>query len=442
MRSWWRHFITCHCWACSSKCAAAITDGYPLAMTVCNRLYPFGTTIFAEMAGLALQHKAVNLSQGFPDFDGPQFIKDAAGQAMAEGHNQYARLQGVPVLNRAIAGWWQRSSKAQVDSDTQITVVSGCTEGLAATFLGLLNPGDEVILFEPYYDSYRACIALAGGVPKFVTLKAPRETPATGGAGNNTSDAPMPPLFPFDPDQLRAAITSRTRAIVINTPHNPTGKVFTRAELSLIADLCIKHNLIAITDEVYERLTFDDALPHLHLATFPGMADRTITISSMGKTFSLTGWKVGWCIASPELSRAIRSAHQFLTFCVPTPLQYGAAAALENGEESIRELVQSLKDGRDFLGQALERIGFGIYWPAGTYFIMADHSRISRAVGKDGDIEFCRWLTSEVGVATIPPSCFYSDPEAGRNLVRFAFCKRQETLTAAVERLERLATLA
>jgi aspartate/methionine/tyrosine aminotransferase len=395
-------------------------------MPVCHRLAPFGTTIFAEMTALATRHNAVNLAQGFPDFDGPQFIKDAVTDAMGKnrrGDNQYARTQGIPLLNNAIAAWWQRSSGQQIDPDAQITVTSGCTEGLAATFLGLLNPGDEVILFEPYYDSYLACIALAGGVPRVVTLR----TPEPGSESRAT--------FPFDPDQLRAAISPRTRAIVINTPHNPTGKVFTRDELTLIADLCTRHDLIAITDEVYERLTFDDALPHLHIATFPGMAERTISISSMGKTFSLTGWKVGWCIASPDLSRALRAAHQFLTFCVPTPLQHGAAAALQHGEESIQELVKQLKAGRDFLGSALERIGFRVFWPAGTYFIMADHTPLS---GGRGDVDFCRWLTSEVGVAAIPPSCFYENPALGRPLVRFAFCKRQETLTAAVERLEHL----
>jgi L-glutamine---4-(methylsulfanyl)-2-oxobutanoate aminotransferase len=392
-------------------------------MSVCQRLAPFGTTIFAEMTALAVRHNAVNLSQGFPDFDGPDFIKDAVTEAMRRGDNQYARTQGVPALNRAIAAWWQRSSGMEVDPDAQVTVTSGCTEGLAASFLGLLNPGDEVILFQPYYDSYRACIALAGALPRFVMLHAPQ------------SGAP----FQFDPDELRRAFSPRTRALVLNTPHNPTGKVFTREELALIAGLCVQHDVIAITDEVYERLTFEDDLPHLHLATFEGMAERTISISSLGKTFSLTGWKIGWCLASPELSRAVRAAHQFLTFCVPTPLQHGAAAALTSGEASIAELVARLRSGRDYLGQALERIGFAVYWPAGTYFIMADHTPISRARGLGSDVEFCRWLASEVGVATIPPSCFYENTEAGRPLVRFAFCKRQETLAAAVERMERLA---
>jgi L-glutamine---4-(methylsulfanyl)-2-oxobutanoate aminotransferase len=403
-------------------------------MTVCTRLQPFGTTIFAEMSALAAKHNAVNLSQGFPDFDGPQFIKDAVTEAMNRGDNQYARMQGIPPLNRAVAGWWKCSSHLEVDPDAQVTITNGCTEGLAATFLGLLNPGDEVILFEPYYDSYRACIAMAGATPRFVTL----HTPPQG--------AEPCAAFQFDPDQLRSAITPRTRAIVINTPHNPTGKVFTRDELALIADLCIRHNLIAITDEVYERLTFDSALPHLHLATFPGMSERTITLSSLGKTFSLTGWKIGWCIASPELSRAVRAAHQFLTFCVPAPLQHGAAAALEGGEESIRELVKTLRSGRDFLGAALERIGFRIFWPAGTYFIVADHTPISstRAIpasegGRPSDLDFCRWLASEIGIAAIPTSFFYEHREMGRPLVRFAFCKRPETLAAAVDRLQTLA---
>jgi aspartate/methionine/tyrosine aminotransferase len=404
-------------------------------MTVCQRLRPFGTTIFAEMSALAVKHNAVNLSQGFPDFDGPSFIKDAVSEAMKRGDNQYARLQGVPALNRAIAAWWKTSSHAEVDPDAEITVTNGCTEALVATFLGLLDPGDEVILFEPYYDSYRACIAMAGAVPKFVTLHAPALESDRGAA------------FQFDPDQLRRAITPRTRAIVVNTPHNPTGKVYTRDELTFIARLCIEHNLIAITDEVYERLTFDAALPHLHLATFPGMRERTITLSSMGKTFSLTGWKVGWCIASPELSRAVRAAHQFLTFCVPTPLQHGAAAALKQGEESIGELVETLRSGRDYLGSALQRIGFRTFWPAGTYFIMADHTPISRGRpipasegGRATDLDFCRWLAAEIYVAAIPTSAFYENRELGTPLVRFAFCKKRATLEAAVERLERLQT--
>jgi L-glutamine---4-(methylsulfanyl)-2-oxobutanoate aminotransferase len=406
-------------------------------MAVAQRFLPFGTTIFAEMSALAVKHKAVNLSQGFPDFDGPEFIKQAAAEAMARGQNQYARMQGVPELNTALVQAWKRHTGADIDGESQVTVTSGCTEALVATFLGLVNPGDEVILFEPYYDSYKACAAMAGATVRTVTLHAPGPGMRTGMGVPAAAQA-----FAFDPDELRRAFTARTKAIVINTPHNPTGKVFTRAELAQIAELCIEHDVVAITDEVYERLTFEPDLPHIRMATMPGMAERTITLSSLGKTYSLTGWKIGWAIASPELSRAVRSAHQFITFCSPTPLQVGAAAALADGEGAVSELVSLLREGRDFLGAALERLGFRVFKPAGTYFIIVDHTPVGAGAGGEtggrGDIEFCRWLTTEIGVAAIPPSFFYDRSELGRPLARFAFCKRRETLEAAVERLQRL----
>jgi aspartate/methionine/tyrosine aminotransferase len=396
----------------------------PARSPIADRLRPFGTTIFTEMTRLAIQHGAVNLAQGFPDFDGPAFVKAGAAAAMgldgADGQNQYARMFGLPVLNRAIAAAWKRWGGADVDPDAQVTVTSGCTEAIAATLLGLVNPGDEVILFEPYYDSYRASVAFAAGVPRFVTLHAPTA------AGHE---------FRFDPDDLRRAFNPRTRAILVNTPHNPTGKVFTRDELSLIASLCLEHGVTAITDEVYERLVYDPAQrPHVRLATLPGMADRTVTLSSLGKTFSLTGWKIGWAIAPPHLTAAIRAAHQFLTFATATPLQVGAAAALEHGEPYVHDLVERLRAAREFLGRALEDLGFRVFRPAGTYFIMADHS----ALGMGDDVAFCRRLTAEFGVAAIPPSVFYDHPEHGRPLARFAFCKKMETLEQAVERLARL----
>jgi L-glutamine---4-(methylsulfanyl)-2-oxobutanoate aminotransferase len=393
---------------------------------IASRFQPFGLTIFAEMTALANKHGAVNLAQGFPDFDGPDPIKLAATEALRRGHNQYARMQGVPELNSAIVNKWKSQTNQDIDGETQVTVTSGCTEALAATFLGLINPGDEVILFEPYYDCYQAGIAMAGGTPSVVTLRTP--------------SSPHQP-FAFDADQLRRAVTNKTRAIVINTPNNPTGKVFSREELTTIADVCIKHNLIAITDEVYERLLFDPKLPHISIASLPGMADRTITLSSLGKTFSLTGWKIGWAIASRELTQCVRAAHQFLTFCSSTPLQHGAAAALTHGEPHITQLVQDLSAGRDYLGKALESLGFRVFWPAGTYFIMADHAAVSRRMGIDpvDDAAFCRKLTTETGVAAIPPAGFYDNKQWGRPLARFAFCKKMDTLRTAVERLQRLA---
>jgi aspartate/methionine/tyrosine aminotransferase len=403
---------------------------------VSDRFASFGTTIFTEMTLLAQKHSAVNLAQGFPDFDGPDFVKKAAADAMASGQNQYARMFGIPVLNTAIAARWKLETGETIDPDKQVTVTSGCTEALAAAVIGLINPGDEVILFEPYYDSYRACVAMAGGVARFVTLRAPDD---------QHSDANG---FWFDHVQLKAAFTPRTRAILVNTPHNPTGKVFTRAELQLIADLCTKHGVIAITDEVYERLVYEPDRPHIHLATLPGMAELTVTLTSLGKTFSLTGWKVGWAVATPDLSTAVRAAHQFLTFATSTPFQHGAAAAMAFGEPTntyITELVAHLRWGREFLGGALSRLGFRVFQPAGAYFIVADwtHGPGGRGMGGGGgfsdDIDFCKRLTAEAGVAAIPPSVFYENKAHGKPLARFAFCKKRETLEEAVRRLDRWA---
>jgi aspartate/methionine/tyrosine aminotransferase len=409
-----------------------------MSMTA-SRFRPYGTTIFAEMTALANKHGAVNLAQGFPDFDGPEFVKAAAAKAMAAAHNQYARMQGVPELNSAIVERWKRRTGMEIDGEAQVTVTSGCTEALAATFLGLIEPGDEVILFEPYYDCYHAGVTMAGGRVRSVTLRAEQQSnkPAKQHIGGGRGGGE----FVFDPAELRAAFTKKTRAIVINTPHNPTGKVFSREELSLISSLCVERGVVAITDEVYEELTFDADRPHIHLASLPGMPGRTVTLSSLGKSYSLTGWKIGWAVASPELTKAVRSAHQFLVFCSSSPLQHGAAAALRDGDGYIRELQDQFREARDYLGRALEEIGFGVYWPAGTYFIMVDHAEVGRRMGIEtpDDVVFCRRLTEEVGVAAIPPSPFYDHPANGRRLARFAFCKKMGTLEEAVKRLGRLA---
>ncbi len=382
---------------------------------VADRLAPFGTTIFATMSALAAEHDAVNLSQGFPDFDGPDFVKRAAAEAMAAGANQYPPMMGIAALREAVAARWESRTGVAVDPASEVTVTSGCTEALAATFLGLINPGDEVVLFEPFYDSYRANVVMAGGTARFVTLRANAETGR----------------FGFDADELRAAFTAKTRAILVNTPHNPTGMVFTREELELIAGLCVEHDVLAITDEVYEDLVFDEARPHIRLATLPGMRERTLTLSSLGKTFSLTGWKIGWVVAPAELSRGVRSAHQFLTFTTASPLQHGAAAALREGESYVSELVAGYAGGRRLLCDALRELGFGVFEPDGTYFIMADHS----AFGFEDDVAFCTHLTRDIGVAAIPPSVFYENPQHGKHLVRFAFCKREVTLHEAVRRM-------
>jgi aspartate/methionine/tyrosine aminotransferase len=340
---------------------------------------------------------------------------------------------GIPALNAAIAGWWRECTGVEVDPDREVSVTSGCTEAIAAAMLGLVNPGDEVILFEPYYDSYRAAVAMAGGIARCVTLRVPEGSSVETGRG-----------FWFDPDELRRAFTARTRAILVNTPHNPTGKVFGRGELGLIAELCVASNAVALTDEVYERLTYEPSLPHVRLAMLPGMAERTVTMSSLGKTFGLTGWKVGWAVAPPELTRAVRAAHQFLTFATATPLQHGAAAALgmvEERERYVGELLTRFGWGREFLGTALTGFGFKVFMPAGAYFIMADWTTAGRT--RPGqyadDAAFCKALTAEAGVAAIPPGAFYEHREHGQGLARFAFCKRQETLEEAVRRLERWA---
>jgi aspartate/methionine/tyrosine aminotransferase len=376
---------------------------------IARSLAPFGETIFTEMSRLAIKHNAVNLGQGFPNFDGPDFVKQAAIDAINAGHGQYARMFGIPGLNRAIADRFMADTGMTIDSEAEVTVTSGCTEAIAASVLGLLNPGDEVILIEPYYDSYRACVAMAGAVAKFVTLR--------------------PPEFALDEAQLRAAFTSKTRAILLNTPHNPTGKVYTYDELELIASLCKEHDVIVYSDEVYERLVFEGE--HVSIATLPGMWERTVTMSSLGKTFSLTGWKVGWAIAPPHLTSGVRAAHQFVTFATATPLQHGAIAALRAPDPFFQQFVTEYRVKRDLLVDGLARLGFKVFPPRGTYFIVVDHTPF----GFRTDTEFCRHLIEHVGVAAIPTSVFYHDPRDGHTLVRFAFCKTESTLREGLQRM-------
>jgi N-succinyldiaminopimelate aminotransferase len=402
----------------------------PFSPQVAARLQRCGTTIFTEMTALAIKHGAVNLGQGFPDFDGARFIRDAAVGAMDAGMNQYARMAGAAPLNKAVAEYWARVAGETIDPDTQVTVTTGATEAIASALLGYLNPGDEVILLEPFYDSYLAGVMLAGAEPKVVTLRAPAVKP-----GERVSAVDSP--FTFDEGELRRAFTPRTKMLIVNSPHNPTGKVFSRAELELIAKLCVEHNVVAIADEVYERLVYEGGagLPHVRLATLPGMADRTITCSSLGKTYSYTGWKIGWAIASPALSKCVRAAHQYLTFCTASPLQHAAAAAITGGEGAVNELVTHLRTQRDVLADALQEIGFGVHMPAGTYFIMADHAKFSSKLGLADDVAFAKHLVEAAGVASIPPSVLYANPQHGRGMVRFAFCKKAETMAEGVKRL-------
>ncbi len=377
-----------------------------------SRLSDFGTTIFTEMTRLAIEHRAINLAQGYPDFDGPEFAKEAAIAAIRAGHGQYARMSGAPEIHRALSAKYRRDWGLDYAADAEITVTSGATEAIFAAIQGICDPGDEVVLFEPYYDSYKASVRMAGAVPRIATLRTPD--------------------WAFDPEEVRRAFGKKTRALLLNTPHNPTGKVFSREELELLAALCREHEAICVTDEVYEHLVYDGA--HVPMAALPGMRERTITISSFGKTFSLTGWKIGWAAAPPELTAAVRAAHQFITFATATPLQHGAAAALGVGPEYYAGLLADYRGKRDYLVRELSRIGFAVSAPAGTYFACAGF----RAFGFDDDRAFVRHLIETIGVAAIPPSVFYDHPEHGRSYVRFAFCKKPETLERAVKRLEKL----
>ncbi|GAA0598542.1 pyridoxal phosphate-dependent aminotransferase [Actinomadura livida] len=375
----------------------------------------FGETIFAEMSALAVRTGAINLGQGFPDQDGPQAVLDTAVEAIRSGANQYPPGPGLPELREAVAAQRLHRYGLSYDPGTEVFVTVGATEGIAASVLALAGPGDEVVVFEPYYDSYAAVIALAGAVRRPVTLR-----PAEG-------------RFTFDPDELRAAIGPRTRAILVNSPHNPAGTVFTRAELEAIADVCREHDLVAITDEVYEYLTFDDT-EHIPLATLDGMRDRTVSVSSAGKSFSVTGWKTGWVMASAPYIRAVQTVKQFLTYAVSAPYQRAAAYALANEIPWVEELRKSLQAKRDRLITGLEAAGFTTFRPQGTYFVQAD----IRPLGFTDGIELTRALPEKAGVVAIPSQVFYDHAEAGAHFVRFAFCKRDEVIDEAVERLARL----
>ena len=378
-----------------------------------SRLAGFGTTIFAEMSALALATGAINLGQGFPDTDGPAEVADAAIAAIKAGHNQYPPGPGIPELRHAIAQHQQHWYDLSFDPDTEILVTAGATEAMAAALIALCEPGDEIVMFEPYYDAYAAGIAIAGAHRRVVQLE--------------------PPDWTFDTNDLERAISGRTRAIVLNSPHNPTGKVFDRTELEAIAKVAIERDLIVITDEVYEHLTYDGTR-HIPMATLPGMRDRTVTISSAGKTFSFTGWKIGWVCASPELLAAVRTAKQFLTYVNGAPFQYAIVTALGLPDSYFTELAADLAARRDLLSEGLRRAGLQVYETRGTYFITVD----IRSIGEADGLGFCRDLPRRCGVVAVPSSVFYDDAEAGRSLVRFTFCKQRSVLTEAVTRLQSL----
>lgn len=374
-------------------------------------LTPFGTTIFATMSALAVEHGAINLGQGFPDDDGPDEVLAAAREAIAGGLNQYPPGRGRAELRQAIAAHQQRFWAVPYDPDSEVLVTVGATEALTATILALVRPGDEVVTFEPYYDSYAAAIALAGGARRTCVLRFPD--------------------FAVDPDELRAAFSARTRVVVLNTPHNPTGKVFTADEMALIAQLAHEHDAWVITDEVYEHLVFDGAR-HIAMASLPDMARRTVTISSAGKTFSVTGWKVGWVCAPAPVVDAVMNVKQYLTYVGSGPFQPAVARGLGLPDEVYADLARSLQARRDLLVDALTDVDIPVTRPAGTYFALADLA----AMGDDA-LTLCRRLPKELGVAAVPVSAFHDDPDAAPTLVRLAFCKDEDVLTEGVRRLAR-----
>jgi len=374
----------------------------------------FTESVIREMTRLANLHGAVNLSQGFPDFPAPAEVKEAARRAIEADVNQYAITWGARSLRQAIAEKFERLYGLPVDPEREVTVTCGSTEAMIATLLAILDPGDEVVVFEPFYENYGPDAVLSGAVPRFVKLR--------------------PPAWAFDPDELARAFSARTRALIVNTPNNPTGKVLTRDELETIAALCRRHDALAITDEIYEHILYDGAV-HVPMDTLPGMAERTITVNGMSKTYSVTGWRVGWTIAPPVLTSAIRKVHDFLTVGAAAPLQEAGALALGLPPSYYSALAQGYARRRDRLLPVLERAGFRVHKPAGAYYVMTEID----GLGWDDDVAFARHLIEEIGVAVVPGSSFYNDPRDGRHQVRFAFCKKDETLDEAERRLSRLA---
>jgi len=371
---------------------------------------PAGTTIFTTMTALAERTGAINLGQGFPDEDGPGIVIDAAVDALRSGHNQYAPLPGIVSLRHAIAEHQRQRYGIELDPDTQVQVTFGATEALASALLALVQPGDEVAMLDPSYDSYAAVVRLAGGVPRPIPLD--------------------PPEWRVEKDAVDAVICDRTRVLLVNSPHNPTGRVLDRAELDVLADACRQHDVIALTDEVYEHLIYDGE--HIPLTTLEGMAERTITVSSLGKTHSFTGWKIGWATGPPELVAAVRGVKQFLTFAGGTPLQHAAAAALQDAADEPTKLAASLATKRDVLAQGLMDAGFDVFHTSGTYFLTAD----GRPLGEDDAVALCERLPLEAGVVAIPLSAFTAEPsDRVRSLVRLAFCKKREVLEDAARRL-------
>jgi aspartate/methionine/tyrosine aminotransferase len=377
-----------------------------------NKALQFSESVIREMTRLALQHNAINLSQGFPDFPAPLEVKQAAVRAIEQDVNQYAITWGAKRFRDAIAKRWRALTGFEIDPEREITVCCGSTECMMASLLATINPGDEVIVFEPFYENYGPDAILSGARLRYVQL--------------------CPPAWDLDLEELEKAFNGRTKAIIINTPHNPTGKVFSREELDQIARLCRNHNCLAITDEIYDHILYDDA-EHIRLATLEGMAGRTLTINSLSKTFSVTGWRVGYVVASPEITSAIRKVHDFLTVGAAAPLQEAGVLALSLPEDYYRQLAEHYSNRRRFLLEALTKAGFICYVPKGAYYIMTDIGTL----GFRDDIECVRYLIEKVGVAAVPGSSFYANPQDGAKMVRFCFCKKEETLLEARRRLEK-----
>jgi aspartate/methionine/tyrosine aminotransferase len=380
------------------------------------RTQNFKESVIREMTRLAFQYGAVNLAQGFPDFAAPPEIKAAAQRAIAEDVNQYSITWGARPFREAIARYYIDHYGFEVDPETEITVCCGSTEGMIATLLALLNPGEEVIVFEPFYENYWPDSQLCGAICRYVSLQ--------------------PPDWTFDPAELRHAFNQRTRAVIVNTPNNPSGRVFTRAELTLIGGLCNEFDCLLITDEIYEHITFEG---HMHVppATLPGLRDRCVLVNSLSKTFSVTGWRVGWVIAPPELTASIRKVHDFLTVGAASPLQQAGITALQSGSAYYHELSANYQHKRNTLLEILEHAGFRCYSPQGAYYIMCDIT----SAGFSDDVLLARQMVEQVGVAAVPGSSFFSEPAAGAHLIRFCFAKKMETLQAAAERLEKLPQL-
>jgi aspartate/methionine/tyrosine aminotransferase len=373
----------------------------------------FTESVIREMTRLALKHGAVNLSQGFPDFPAPAEIKNAAKAAIDADINQYAITWGAKPFRNAIAENFQRMQGVSVDPEREITVCCGSTEAMMSTMMAIINPGDEVVVFEPFYENYGPDAILSGAAPRFVKLR--------------------PPDWTFDPDELAAVFGPKTKAIILNTPNNPTGKVFEPAEFEQIRDLCVRWNAFAITDEIYEHMLYDGAR-HISLASVDGMRDRTITINALSKTYSVTGWRVGWAIAPPEVTAAIRKVHDFLTVGAAAPLQEAGAVALKFPQSYYDDLARDYLARRDRLLGILSTAGFRCFKPHGAYYIMTDIS----AFGFPDDVAFAKYLVTEIGVAAVPGSSFYRIPAEGKNYLRFTFCKKESTFQAAAERLARL----